>query len=115
MPEEKIPINEFRARTAEILRAVKENKATYVLTSRGQPVAEVVPYGTPIRKRGKPILGIFEDESIVFPWEEEGITEEEWQERQRTKRIAYQEWRAEKHHRRFMGLPEQDEPMPEYE
>ncbi|GEM_PF-6820450 len=115
MSEERIPINEFRARTAEILRAVKENKATYVLTSRGQPVAEVVPYGTPIRKRGKPILGIFDDGTWTNPWEEEGISEQEWQDRERAKRIAYQEWRAEKIHRRSLGLPEQDEPMPRYE
>ena len=115
MSEEKIPINEFRARTAEILRAVKETKASYVLTSRGEPVAEVVPYGTPIRKTGKPNLGIFDDGTWTWPWEEEGISEQEWEDRERAKKIAYQEWRAEKIHRRALGLPDQDEPMPEYE
>src|SRR5229473_1583491 len=115
MSEEKIPIHEFRARTAEILRSVKETKAAYVITNRGEPVAEVVPYGTPIRKTGKPILGIFEVENYVHPWEEEGISEQEYEDRERAKRIAYQEWRAEKIHRRALGLPEQDEPMPEFE
>jgi prevent-host-death family protein len=115
MSEEKIPINEFRARTAEILRSVKETKASYVLTSRGEPIAEVVPYGTPIRKRGKPILGIFEADDYTQPWDEEGISYQEWEDRERAKKIAYQEWRAEKIHRRSMGLPDQDEPMPESE
>jgi len=115
MSEEQIPINEFRARTAEILRSVQETKAVYVITNRGEPVAEVVPYGTPIRKKGKPILGIFDDGTWINGWEEEGISREEYEDRERAKRIAYQEWRAEKIHRRVASLPEQHEPMPEYE
>ncbi|HLG73869.1 MAG TPA: type II toxin-antitoxin system Phd/YefM family antitoxin [Chloroflexota bacterium] len=115
MSEERVPIGEFRAKTAEILRAVRETKATYVITNHGEPVAEVVPYGTPIRKKGKPILGIFDDGTWVNPWEEEGISKEEWQERDRARKIAYQEWRAEKIHRRSLGLPDQEQPMPEYE
>lgn len=114
MSEEQIPINEFRARTAEVLRSVQETKATYVITNRGEPVAEVVPYGTPIRKRGKPILGIFDDGTWTWPWEDEGISREEWEEKDHAKKMAYQQWRAEKIHRRSMGLPDQDEPMPEY-
>src|SRR5579862_1919273 len=94
MSEEKIPINEFRARTSEILRCIKETKATYVITNRGEPVAEVVPYGTPIRKKGKPILGIFDDGSWVNPWEEEGIPYQEWEDREREKKIAEQEARS---------------------
>ncbi len=66
---------------------------SYVITSRGEPVAEVVPYGTPIRKKGKPILGIFEVEDYTQPWDEEGITEREWEDRERAKRIAEQEAR----------------------
>ena len=91
MAEERIPIGEFRARTAEILRAVRETNAAYVITSHGQPVAEVVPYGTPIRKKGKPILGIFEAPDYIPPWEEEGIAYQEWEDRERVKRIAEQE------------------------
>jgi prevent-host-death family protein len=101
MSEERIPINEFRARTSEILRTLQETKATYVLTNRGEPVAEVVPYGTPLRKRGEPILGIFEVEDYTQPWDEEGITEREYEDRERAARIADQEARAEKVDRSF--------------
>jgi|SRR5579884_442981 len=59
MSEEKIPINEFRAKTAEVLRQVKESGATYVLTNRGEPVADIVPHGTAVRKRGESMRGIY--------------------------------------------------------
>jgi prevent-host-death family protein len=58
MSEEKIPINEFRAHTSEVLRVIRDTGATYVLTSRGEPVADIVPHGTPIRRKGKPLLGM---------------------------------------------------------
>ena len=107
MSEERIPINEFRAHTAQILRTLQKTKATYVLTNRGEPVAEVVPYGTPLRKRTKfPILGIFEAEDYTQPWDEEGITEQEYEDRERAARIAYQEARAEKIHR---SLPQDED------
>lgn len=109
MSEEKIPINEFRARTSEILRSIQETKATYVITNRGEPVAEVVPYGTPIRKTGKPILGIFDDGTWTWPWEDEGISEEEWQERDRAEKIAEQEARS-KRIAASLGWPEDDWP-----
>jgi prevent-host-death family protein len=96
MSAEKIPINEFRARTAEILRTIKETKASYILTSRGEPVAEVVPYGTPIRRRGKPLLGIFEVEDYTRPWDEEGISEREYEDRERAARIQEEERRHKK-------------------
>ena len=108
MSEEKIPINEFRARTAEILRSVQEAKAVYILTNRGEPVAEVVPYGTRLRKRGKPLLGMFECEDYTQPWDEEGISEREWEDRERAERIASQEVRAA----RFDGLFASDEAEP---
>jgi len=60
MSEEKIPINEFRAKTAEVLRTIKETGAVYTITSHGEPVADIVPYGTAVRKKGKSLLGIYE-------------------------------------------------------
>ncbi|MBV8085841.1 MAG: type II toxin-antitoxin system Phd/YefM family antitoxin [Chloroflexi bacterium] len=93
MSEQRVPIGEFRARIAELLRLVRETKATYVLTSRGEPVAEVVPYGSAIRRGSKPLLGMYEGAGVVFPWEDEGITEEEYGQRERTARIAEQEAR----------------------
>lgn len=110
MSDEQIPINEFRARTAEILRSVQENKTAYVITNRGEPVAEVVPYGTPIRKKGKPILGIFDDGTWVNPWEEEGISYQEWQDRERTQRIAEQEARYKRRAALMGWLDEEDQP-----
>lgn len=64
-----------------------------MLTNRGEPVAEVVPYGTPIRKKGKPILGMFEVEDYTQPWDEEGVSEQVWEDRERAARIAEQETR----------------------
>jgi prevent-host-death family protein len=111
MSEERIPINEFRARTAEILRTLQETKATYVLTNRGEPVAELVPYGTPLRRRTNfPILGIFDSPDNVQPWDDEGITEQEYEDRERAARIAAQEARAEKIHRSLP--PDDDEAEP---
>src|SRR5579884_2499793 len=94
MNEQRVPIGEFRAKTAELLRLVRETKATYVLTSRGEPIAEVVPYGSAIRRGSKPLLGMYEGARVVFPWEEERITEEEYEQRERAARIAEQEVRA---------------------
>jgi prevent-host-death family protein len=96
MAEERIPINEFRAKTAEILESVCETKASYVITNRGRPVAEVVPYGTPIRKKGKPILGIFANPDHILPWKEEGISEQQYLDRRRAERLAEQEARHRK-------------------
>ncbi|MHB8618091.1 MAG: type II toxin-antitoxin system Phd/YefM family antitoxin [Chloroflexota bacterium] len=55
--ENEMPIHAFRARTAEVLKAVRETGATYVITNRGEPVAEVVPYGTAVRRQGPRLLG----------------------------------------------------------
>jgi prevent-host-death family protein len=110
MSEERIPIGEFRAKTAEILRAVRETKAAYVITNHGEPVAEVVPYGTPIRKKGKPILGIFEDAGYVPPWEDEGIPYQEWEDREREKRIAEQEAHYQRRTKLMPWLHEDSEP-----
>ena len=110
MSEERIPIGEFRAKTAEILRAVRETKAAYVITNHGEPVAEVVPYGTPIRKKGKPILGIFADAGWESPWKVEGIPYQEWENRERAKRIAEQEASYQRLAARFPWLREDPEP-----
>ena len=41
MPE--IGIRELKNRTSEVLRAVREERAEYVITYRGKPVARLVP------------------------------------------------------------------------
>jgi|SRR5579862_6590648 len=90
MSEDRIPINEFRAKTAEVLRTIKETGATYVLTSHGQPLAEIVPYGTPIRKKGKSILGAFANAGITGEEIDSALAE------MRRENLAHQEAREKK-------------------
>lgn len=40
---EKIGIRELKARASELVRAVKENRARYIITQRGEPVAILLP------------------------------------------------------------------------
>ena len=70
MPE--VGVRELKNRASEILRAVREGRAEYVITYRGQPVARLVP--------------IAEDE--------EG--EQAWQELERLSREISARWRSEK-------------------
>jgi prevent-host-death family protein len=42
-PIEAIGIRELKARASEVVRAVKERRARYVITLRGQPAAILVP------------------------------------------------------------------------
>ena len=41
-PEE-IGIRELKSRASEVVRAVKEERARYVVTQRGKPVAAIIP------------------------------------------------------------------------
>ena len=40
---EEIGIRELKARASEVVRAVKEERARYVITQRGKPAAIIVP------------------------------------------------------------------------
>ncbi len=40
---EKIGIRELKARASELVRAVKESRAQYIITQRGEPVAVLLP------------------------------------------------------------------------
>ncbi len=40
---EKIGIRELKARASELVRAVKERRARYIITQRGEPVAILLP------------------------------------------------------------------------
>ncbi len=40
---EEIGIRELKSRASEVVRAVKEERARYVVTQRGKPVAVIVP------------------------------------------------------------------------
>src|SRR5436305_11668140 len=59
-PLREIPIREFRAHTAEILRSVNETMARYVVTNHGKPVADVVPHGSQAGV-GESLLGAWSD------------------------------------------------------
>lgn len=40
---EEIGIRELKSRASEVVRAVKEKRARYVVTQRGKPVAAIIP------------------------------------------------------------------------
>lgn len=40
---EEVGIRELKARASELVRAVKESRAQYVITQRGEPVAILLP------------------------------------------------------------------------
>ncbi|HEU0296461.1 MAG TPA: type II toxin-antitoxin system Phd/YefM family antitoxin [Anaerolineales bacterium] len=40
---EEIGIRELKSRASEVVRAVKEQRARYVVTQRGKPVAVIIP------------------------------------------------------------------------
>ena len=70
MPE--VGIRELKNRTSEIVRAVREGRAEYVITYRGRPVARLVPVA-----------------------EEEG-GEQAWQELDRLSREISARWQSDK-------------------
>lgn len=40
---EEIGIRELKARASDVVRAVKEERARYIVTQRGEPVALIIP------------------------------------------------------------------------
>ena len=40
---EEIGIRELKSRVSEVVRAVKEERARYIVTQRGKPVAAIIP------------------------------------------------------------------------
>ncbi len=61
-----IGVRELRERTAEVLRQVREEKAEYVITQHGQPVAVLLPIDTEAVEK-KTVEAA--KESAVDPWE----------------------------------------------
>jgi prevent-host-death family protein len=50
---EEIGIRELKARASELVRAVKEERARYVITQRGKPAALIIPLdAAPTEKSG---------------------------------------------------------------
>ncbi|MFZ5911950.1 MAG: type II toxin-antitoxin system Phd/YefM family antitoxin [Chloroflexota bacterium] len=47
---EEIGIRELKTRASEVVRAVKEKRARYVITQRGKPAALLVPMDAQIQK-----------------------------------------------------------------
>ncbi|HXW04968.1 MAG TPA: type II toxin-antitoxin system prevent-host-death family antitoxin [Vicinamibacterales bacterium] len=48
---ESLPAAEFKARCLELMDRVRESGVEYVVTKHGVPVAKLVPYAAPERKR----------------------------------------------------------------
>lgn len=41
-------VRELKARASEVLRDVKERRARYIVSSRGRPIAAIVPLDAPL-------------------------------------------------------------------
>ena len=48
---EEIGIRELKSRASEVVRAVKEERARYVITQRGKPAAIIVPLDAALLKK----------------------------------------------------------------
>ena len=48
---EEIGIRELKSRASEVVRAVKEERARYIITQRGKPAAIIVPVDTVSSKK----------------------------------------------------------------
>jgi prevent-host-death family protein len=60
---EKIGVRELKNRASEIVREVRESQATYVVTVRGEPVAELRPLAPGLTKerREKEVAQVMEE------------------------------------------------------
>lgn len=47
---EEIGIRELKTRASEVVRAVKENRARYIITQHGKPAALIIPVDAEIKK-----------------------------------------------------------------
>ncbi|MEW5938839.1 MAG: type II toxin-antitoxin system Phd/YefM family antitoxin [Chloroflexota bacterium] len=48
---EEIGIRELKTRASEVVRAVKETRARYVITQHGKPAALIIPIDAEIKKK----------------------------------------------------------------
>lgn len=65
MPQ--VGIRELKNETSEIIRAVREDQAEYVVTFRGQPVAVILPVGQAMQHRSAEQL-LFESREHADFW-----------------------------------------------
>jgi prevent-host-death family protein len=75
---EEIGIRELKSRASEVVRAVKEERARYVITQRGKPAAIIVPLDTaPPEKSGDEVwerlIKIGEELSIGWQSEKSAV------------------------------------------
>ncbi len=63
MPD--IGVRELKARASEIIRKVREQRARYVITYRGRPVALLMPLG-----KATPDAGSLGDETDSTAWDD---------------------------------------------
>jgi prevent-host-death family protein len=66
-----ISISQLKRQTFEVVRAVREGQAEYVITRQGKPVAKIVRFTSPAEKQLRK-LGAFWDEldQLAQEWEE---------------------------------------------
>ena len=50
---EEIGIRELKSRASEVVRAVKEERARYVITQRGKPAALIIPLDAALPEKSK--------------------------------------------------------------
>jgi len=62
-----LSITDFKARALQVLGQVAETKEPVLVTKRGKPLAEVVPYSTPDPVPGKLSEALVFEKDIVSP------------------------------------------------
>lgn len=90
-----VAATEFKAKCLELMDRVSERRASYVITKRGRPVAQLVPVDPPKRKS---VLGCMADETeLVGDIDEPLYTDHEWQEFERQREEQWAAWDREWH------------------
>lgn len=66
-------ISEFKAHALEVIGRVSRSKVSIVITNRGKPVAQVVPYQCPVAtlKPGRLAAALVFEKDLVTPLGEE--------------------------------------------
>jgi len=62
-----LTITDFKAHALQVLGQVAETKETVIVTKRGKPLAEVIPFSPPSARPGKLANALVFEKEIVSP------------------------------------------------
>jgi len=66
-----LAITDFKTHALQILAQIAENRESIVVTKRGKPLAEVIPYCQDVPKAGKLADALVFEKDIISPLGEE--------------------------------------------